>query len=65
MAYIESLAIQHGLRKLTLDSTLNAAAFYRSCGFVGDSIGVYNSPRGIALDCIPMEKELSPDSGAG
>ena len=47
-----------GLTKLTLDSTLNAAEFYRSCGFVGEAIGLYHSPRGVTLDCIPMTKVL-------
>ncbi|MGA2069083.1 MAG: hypothetical protein ABSG86_29280, partial [Thermoguttaceae bacterium] len=37
---------------------LNAAEFYRSCGFVGEAIGLYQSPRGITLDCIPMTKVL-------
>lgn len=62
LAHIEALAVEQGLTKLTLDSTLNAAEFYRSCGYVGDAIGVYTSPRGFMLDCIPMEKYLLCDS---
>ncbi|KFI12317.1 GNAT family N-acetyltransferase [Vibrio coralliilyticus] len=58
LAFLEELAKQHGLQTLKLDSTLNAAPFYRSCGFVGDSLSTYHSPRGISLDCIPMEKQL-------
>jgi GNAT superfamily N-acetyltransferase len=59
MAFLERLAIQTGLTRLTLDSTLNAAPFYRLCGFVGDHRSVYNSPRGISLACISMTKQLS------
>ena len=58
LAFLEELAKQHVLQTLNLDSTLNAAPFYRSCGFVGDSLSTYHSPRGISLDCIPMEKQL-------
>jgi N-acetylglutamate synthase-like GNAT family acetyltransferase len=58
VAFLEELARQAGLTRLTLDSTLNAASFYRRCGFVGEAVSTYHSPRGIALECIPMEKEL-------
>ncbi|MCD9481578.1 GNAT family N-acetyltransferase [Photobacterium phosphoreum] len=58
LAFIEKLGKKHGLSLLRLESTLNAAPFYRSCGFIGDKLSTYNSPRGICLDCIPMEKSL-------
>jgi GNAT superfamily N-acetyltransferase len=58
MSHLESLARQHGLTELHLESTLNAAPFYRSCGFRGEQVAVYNSPRGISLACIPMDKRL-------
>lgn len=59
LAFLEQQAKQQGLSQLMLESTLNATAFYRSCGFVGDKIATYQSPRGISLDCIPMQKSLS------
>jgi len=55
---LEKLALQAGLTELSLDATLNAAPFYRACGFVGNSVAKYESPRGIDLDCIPMTKKL-------
>lgn len=58
LQFLEELAIQHNLSLMKLESTLNAAAFYRSCGFIGDQLSTYHSPRGISLDCIPMEKRL-------
>jgi GNAT superfamily N-acetyltransferase len=58
VSFLEDIGRAAGLTKLTLDSTLIAADFYRSCGFVGEAIGIYESPRGIALDCIPMTKVL-------
>jgi N-acetylglutamate synthase-like GNAT family acetyltransferase len=58
LQFLEELAIQHNLPLMKLESTLNAAAFYRSCGFIGDKLSTYHSPRGISLDCIPMEKPL-------
>lgn len=60
MIYLEALARAHGLGSLSLESTLNAAPFYRACGFTGDRIAEYRSPRGISLDCIPMVKLLAP-----
>lgn len=59
VAHLETVARAAGLTRLTLDSTLNAAAFYRRCGFVGDAVGTYHSPRGITLECIPMVKDIA------
>lgn len=58
MAYLETIAVASGLKTMTLDSTLNAAPFYRRIGFTGDQLSTYQSPRGITLDCIPMTKDL-------
>lgn len=58
VSFLENIARNTGLTELMLDSTVNAAEFYRNCGFVGDAIGTYQSPRGIAMDCIPMKKVL-------
>lgn len=58
LRFLEGLANQHNLPLMKLESTLNAAAFYRSCGFIGDELSTYHSPRGISLDCILMEKRL-------
>jgi len=60
--HLEIIALGHGLETLTLDSTLNAVAFYRSCGFEGNEVGAYISPRGLSLDCIPMVKVISPNN---
>ncbi|WP_145083614.1 GNAT family N-acetyltransferase [Aureliella helgolandensis] len=65
MAHLESRAIAAGLTLLTLNSTLNAAPFYRKCGFVGEQRGVYESSRGISLACIPMAKQLARAAVAG
>jgi GNAT superfamily N-acetyltransferase len=59
VAFCEELGRLAGLTRLRLDATLNAAPFYRRCGFVGDAIGVYRSPRGFTLDCIPMAKGIA------
>ena len=58
MRHLESLARSEGLRELKLDSTLNAAPFYRSLGFEGDEVAPYQSPRGLTMDCVPMTKRL-------
>ncbi|MBY6105499.1 GNAT family N-acetyltransferase [Ferrimonas balearica] len=59
MVHLEALARAHGLAELTLDATLNAAPFYRRCGFVGEAQSQYHSPRGLILDCVPMRKLLT------
>lgn len=56
VAFCEELGRHAGLTRLTLEATLNAAPFYRRCGFVGEVIGVYQSPRGFSMDCVPMTK---------
>lgn len=58
VTFLERLATQHHLTQLHLESTLNAAAFYRTLGFIGDEISQYHSPRGFVLDCVRMVKEL-------
>lgn len=57
--FLEDLAIDQQLQVLTLESTLNAAPFYRACGYAGDKVSIYISPRGITLECIPMVKTIS------
>jgi GNAT superfamily N-acetyltransferase len=60
LQFLERIALSHGLERLSVESTLNAAAFYRACGFEGNELGTYVSPRGISLDCVPMVKSISP-----
>ena len=61
MEYLERLARDEGLKELHLESTLNAAPFYRACGFAGGKPGTYQSPTGLRLDCVPMVKLLTPE----
>jgi GNAT superfamily N-acetyltransferase len=59
IAHLEALARSAGLAQVMLDSTLNAAPFYRSLGFAGGAISRYCSSRGLAMDCVPMVKRLA------
>ncbi|QKJ37280.1 GNAT family N-acetyltransferase [Pseudomonas sp. MPDS] len=63
VSYLEHLAREGGLAEIHLEATLNAAAFYRRCGFTAGAQSVYNSPSGLQLACIPMRKQLI-DPGA-
>lgn len=56
--HLENLARELAIEHVVLDSTLNAASFYRACGYVGDKQAVYHSPSGLTLACIPMTKRL-------
>jgi N-acetylglutamate synthase-like GNAT family acetyltransferase len=58
VAHLEALARAQGLPRLRLESTLNAAPFYRALGFEGDEIAQYHSPRGLTMNCVPMTKRL-------
>jgi GNAT superfamily N-acetyltransferase len=57
--HLEGIARAEGLEAIHLDATLNAAAFYRRCGYVGDALSTYQSPFGLELSCIPMRKALA------
>ena len=58
MQHLECIAREHGLKSLTLDATRNAVPFYRSQGYQGDLKSAYQSPRGVALACVPMIRPL-------
>lgn len=53
---LEALARDQGLVSMRLDATLNAAPFYRYCGWSGESISTYRTSRGLELACVPMTK---------
>ncbi|WP_242176550.1 MULTISPECIES: GNAT family N-acetyltransferase [unclassified Pseudomonas] len=57
--HLENIARELAIETVVLDSTLNAASFYRACGYVGDQQAVYHSPSGLELACIPMIKQLN------
>ena len=46
LVYLEALARELGIKEVILDATLNAADFYRRCGYVGDEQAIYHSPSG-------------------
>jgi len=56
--HLERLAMEAGLGEIQLESTLNAAPFYRALGFVGDAQSLYQSTLGVSLACVPMLKVL-------
>ena len=56
--HLETVAREMAIETVVLDATLNAASFYRACGYVGDEQAVYHSPSGLALACIPMTKVI-------
>jgi N-acetylglutamate synthase-like GNAT family acetyltransferase len=58
LEHLEVLARQAGLSRLHLDATLNAVQFYHHCGFSAGQQGVYHSPSGLQLACVPMHKAL-------
>lgn len=59
VAHLGALARAAGLDRIMLDSTLNAAPFYRRLGFEGETAAQYHSPRGLCMACVPMTKRLA------
>ena len=57
--HLEDVARALEIKEVVLDATLNAASFYRACGYVGERQAIYHSPSGLTLACIPMAKRLS------
>jgi len=60
LQFLEALAARHGLVEMRLDATLNAAPFYRNLGWIGDSVSIYRTARGLKLACVPMTKRVPP-----
>lgn len=58
LQFLEALAGDHGVATMRLDATLNAAPFYRRCGWSGDSVSTYRTSRGLELACVPMTKRV-------
>ncbi len=58
LQHLDEVARTHGIQKLELMATLNAAPFYRKHGYIGDEQFIYESPRGVSLACVPMTKLL-------
>lgn len=58
LAEVEGVAVAGGLRTLRLAASLNAAPFYRACGFVGDTEADYRLSSGTVVRCIPMTKRF-------
>ena len=56
--HLEQVARELAIEEVVLDATLNAASFYRACGYVGDEQAIYHSPSGLRLACIPMKKQM-------
>lgn len=56
--HLEQLALEAGVVDIHLDATPNAAAFYRRCGYEGQTQAIYFSPTGLELQCVPMRKRL-------
>ncbi|QHF45415.1 GNAT family N-acetyltransferase [Pseudomonas sp. S35] len=56
--HLEDVARAREIGEVVLDATLNAASFYRACGYVGEQQAIYHSPSGLALACIPMRKRI-------
>lgn len=63
MGQMERLALDAGLDSMQLESTLNAAPFYRALGFEGESQSTYQSSLGVSLACVPMVKRLGERVG--
>ena len=58
MAHLEGFVLSTEVTEIFLDSTLNAAPFYRKCEFNGEAVSTYLSPRGFTINCVRMTKSI-------
>lgn len=58
LAALDAMALERGLRRLFLSSSLNAAPFYERAGYVALRREVYPHRSGIGLESVYMEKWL-------
>jgi GNAT superfamily N-acetyltransferase len=59
---VEATAGQCGLRRLHLQSTLNAIDFYRAHGFVVDEMALFRVRSGVSVPCALMHKDLGTNN---
>ncbi len=57
---LEERARELGIKSLHLDSSLNAASFYKSAGYETQKESKHRLSSGVEIGCILMKKELSP-----
>lgn len=57
---MEAEARAAGVTRIVLNATLNAVAFYETCGFVTFCEETHTLSGGLTLRCVRMEKSLSP-----
>ena len=57
---MERKAAENGLNNLTLNSTVNARAFYEKHGYTGSEKNFHELPNGVRLECIGMHKKIGP-----
>lgn len=55
---IERIAADMGIKKLVLDSSVNADGFYARCGYTRKGEGMFRCNSGIELEIVTYEKEL-------
>ena len=55
---LEQSALDAGIEKLRLDSSVTAEGFYRRCGYTSDSRAIHNCGNGTHLECVRMTKRL-------
>jgi putative acetyltransferase len=66
MQHAEGAAVEAGLRRLTLRSSLNAHAFYLRSGWEDIERINYRTQAGTEFECVLMRKELGgPDTNLG
>jgi GNAT superfamily N-acetyltransferase len=58
LSNLEEQARVHGISRLDLSATLNAADFYQRAGYAKGHVTVHRLPTGLDLPCIRMSKEL-------
>ncbi|UCC48692.1 MAG: GNAT family N-acetyltransferase [Gemmatimonadota bacterium] len=59
LAVVESQALNQGISAITLNATLNSAAFYERRGYSSLGPTTYRLPSGMELPCVRMRRTLA------
>jgi putative acetyltransferase len=58
LGQLEKIAAEHGVKRLNLDSSLNAEAFYLAQGYEPVERGLHQLSGGMVMACVKMTKTL-------
>jgi putative acetyltransferase len=63
LSELEALAREAGVTALRMDSSVNAAGFYKANGYIAIEHGEHTLQSGVRMGCVRMRKSLHSEAG--